>query len=412
MPADARFGFHPDDTTPIPRPSRYYGRRQDLVTLDRAQGRRNLEVQPSADTSIVPASPGLVPTQIDKSVLAIAEPKRTCVSHSPEPSVSKSATSSPYPSAAVIIGSCIKPAMKWPGGRIWKPTPWRLPRGFGSKHTQNLRRQTSNQMKTLQRPRPKIDDHQGGQIGKGLGKAPGHAERHCAPTMTKRTHSNRFSMTSLKQIEANRRNALKSTGPTTPEGKERSRRNALRHGLTAETVIAALENSEDYEAFEAAVISDYDAESAVERELVLRLASVLWRLRRATGIGTAIFESVTVEPGKVEHGHLRPTLVEAGDLSDRNQLHLVATRQSDAAAGNELGFGTKKDIADGFLRLAALPTFALDRLSRYEHLLWRQASQIVFTLESLRRRKRQPRRSTFPFTFRRREPDALSEEFR
>jgi hypothetical protein len=61
-------------------------------------------------------------------------------------------------------------------------------------------------------------------------------------------------MTSPKQIDANRRNALKSTGPTTPEGKERSRRNAVRHGLTAETVIAVLENSEDYEAFEAAVI--------------------------------------------------------------------------------------------------------------------------------------------------------------
>jgi hypothetical protein len=99
-------------------------------------------------------------------------------------------------------------------------------------------------------------------------------------------------MSSLKQIEANRRNALKSTGPTTPEGKERSRRNALRHGLTAETVIATLEDAEDYQAFETAVTSDYDAESAVERELVLRLASVLWRLRRATGIETALFESV------------------------------------------------------------------------------------------------------------------------
>jgi hypothetical protein len=74
--AEVSLGFHPDDTTPIPRPSRYYGRRQDLVTRDRAQGRRELEVQPSAATSIVPASPGLFPAQIDKSVLAIAEPKR------------------------------------------------------------------------------------------------------------------------------------------------------------------------------------------------------------------------------------------------------------------------------------------------------------------------------------------------
>jgi hypothetical protein len=211
-------------------------------------------------------------------------------------------------------------------------------------------------------------------------------------------------MSSFKQIAANRRNALKSTGPITPEGKERSRCNAVRHGLTAETIIAALEDAEDYQTFEAAVISDYDAESAVERELVLRLASVLWRLRRATGIETALFESVTAGPGKVDHGSPRSAFVEAADLSDRNQLHLVATRQSDAVAGNELGSDSKKDIADGFLRLAAQPTFALDRLSRYEHLLWRQARQIVFTLESLRRRQRQPSRSSFPFSFRRREP--------
>ncbi len=74
---DVRLGLHPDDTTPIPRPSRYYGRRQDLVTRERAQGRRELEVRPSAGSSIiVPASPGLVPGQIDKSLLTIAEPKR------------------------------------------------------------------------------------------------------------------------------------------------------------------------------------------------------------------------------------------------------------------------------------------------------------------------------------------------
>jgi hypothetical protein len=97
-------------------------------------------------------------------------------------------------------------------------------------------------------------------------------------------------MTSYRQIEANRRNALKSTGPKTEAGKQASRCNAVRHGLTAETVINALEDAEDYKAFEAAIIADYDAQSAVERELVLRLASLFWRLRRATTMEAGLFE--------------------------------------------------------------------------------------------------------------------------
>src|SRR6201993_4025412 len=97
-------------------------------------------------------------------------------------------------------------------------------------------------------------------------------------------------MTSLRQIEANRRNARLSTGPVTEEGKRRSRQNAVRHGLTAETVIHALEDADDYAAFELAITTDFDAQSVVERELVLRLASLLWRLRRATAIETGLFE--------------------------------------------------------------------------------------------------------------------------
>src|ERR1700692_4704502 len=97
-------------------------------------------------------------------------------------------------------------------------------------------------------------------------------------------------MTSFKQIEANRANARKSTGPITDEGKQRSLCNAVRQGLTAETVIGALEDAEDYKAFEAAIIADYDAQSAVERELVLRLASLLWRVGRGTTMETGLFE--------------------------------------------------------------------------------------------------------------------------
>jgi hypothetical protein len=207
-------------------------------------------------------------------------------------------------------------------------------------------------------------------------------------------------MTSLKQIEANRRNALRSTGPVTPEGKECSRRNAVRHGLTAETVIANLEDAEGYQAFEAVVIADYDAASAVERELVLRLTSVLWRLRRATSIETALFEALSDVPSKDEPEYLGLTLVAEVDLPKGDQSRLAPKRRSDAAPESEPILDQKREIGNVFLRLAALPTFPLDRLSHYKQLLWRQARQLVCTLESLRRRKQLPSHSSFPFSFR------------
>jgi hypothetical protein len=108
--------------------------------------------------------------------------------------------------------------------------------------------------------------------------------------ITKQTQFGESPMTTYRQIEANPRNAQRSTGPRTEAGKHSSRCNAVRHGLTAGTVIGALEDAEDYKAFEAAIIADYDAQSAVERELVLWLASILWRLRRATTMETGLFE--------------------------------------------------------------------------------------------------------------------------
>jgi hypothetical protein len=119
------------------------------------------------------------------------------------------------------------------------------------------------------------------------------AVTHALERAVRASYKARRPVTSFRQMEANRRNALRSTGPKSHNGKQQSRRNALRHGLTAETVIEGWEDTEDYTAFEAAIISDYDAGTAVERELVLRLASLLWQMRRAISIETDLLTNQT-----------------------------------------------------------------------------------------------------------------------
>ena len=63
-------------------------------------------------------------------------------------------------------------------------------------------------------------------------------------------------MASIKQIEANRSNALNGTGPRTAEGKARSSRNALTHGLTAQEIVIPGEDVAAYRSFEQQLIDD------------------------------------------------------------------------------------------------------------------------------------------------------------
>ena len=212
-------------------------------------------------------------------------------------------------------------------------------------------------------------------------------------------------MTSFRQFEANRRNAQRSTGPKTAEGKRRSRLNAIRHGLTAETVVANLEDVEDYKAFEATIIADYCAETAVARELVLRLASLLWRLRRATAIETNLFRNSEIgDDCSVEQGlftnrssddavqnrfpRFQPEIVAlntSGNSEPENSpANGLRTDSSEFCYGEPTGKPTK--IADAFLRLASLDSGAFERLNRYEAALWRQAVQIIWTLKPIRAR--------------------------
>src|ERR1700694_4178732 len=151
-------------------------------------------------------------------------------------------------------------------------------------------------------------------------------------------------MTSLRQNEANRRNAIRSTGPSTEEGKHRTRRNAVRHGLCAETVIEIVEDIDDYRFFEAAVIADYDAQTAVERELVLRLASLLWRLRRATAIETDLL-SIQAEILRDRRDQTRSQDDRSGSVVPTVAIMLTVLLGL-AALGTEVGtwYGTKRNM--------------------------------------------------------------------
>jgi hypothetical protein len=153
--------------------------------------------------------------------------------------------------------------------------------------------------------------------------------------------------------------------------------------------------------FEAAITADYDAQSAVERELVLRLAGLLWRLRRATTMETGLFE--------IQAAHLRNYRQNTQLLSDSREVIHAVSRPGDSASMHgashtavsntetvpDAGLGANPpavEFARCFLRLANLPNFAVDRLSRYEATLWRQAGRILYALETLDRRKPQERR--------------------
>jgi hypothetical protein len=189
-------------------------------------------------------------------------------------------------------------------------------------------------------------------------------------------------MTSFRQIEANRRNARKSTGPVTQEGKQHSRCNAVRHGLTAETVIGALEDAEDYKEFEAAVTAGFDTETAVERELVLRLASLLWRLRRATAIDTGLLETSSERDAA-------PDPESAAAVNERAvdgiaQIGSLENHTSLEAAGDDKGHNEtlNSEIARRFLLLDCK---GFERLGRYETALRRQVYQVIFVLNVRRR---------------------------
>ncbi|MEN6338469.1 MAG: hypothetical protein ABFE01_29790 [Phycisphaerales bacterium] len=99
-------------------------------------------------------------------------------------------------------------------------------------------------------------------------------------------------MASVAQIEANRSNAQKSTGPRTAEGKATASRNAVKHGLLAEQVVIHGEDPAEFDLYRQGMLEELAPEGAVETMLAERAVSLAWRLRRAERLQSAVFATV------------------------------------------------------------------------------------------------------------------------
>jgi len=180
-------------------------------------------------------------------------------------------------------------------------------------------------------------------------------------------------MATKAQIDANRRNAKKSTGPKTPEGKASSRRNGLRHGLTATTCMLAGEDPEALLDLLEELRDKYDPQDTDEEFLLERMAKARFRYGRIMPLEAAIF-NLRLAIDKAPE----PLTAAQGQASQRAWAYM-----RDANGGN-----------------------ALTKLARYETSLLREYDRCRQELEKLQKIRAAKAAPTPPGDGLRGEPDS------
>jgi hypothetical protein len=99
-------------------------------------------------------------------------------------------------------------------------------------------------------------------------------------------------MSTDAQINANRENAQKSTGPVTAEGKAAVSQNAVKHGLFAVQDVVTTESQAEFDAMREQMLADLAPAGAVESVLAQRVISLVWRLKRAETMQTQAVEEM------------------------------------------------------------------------------------------------------------------------
>lgn len=200
-------------------------------------------------------------------------------------------------------------------------------------------------------------------------------------------------MTNGKQIEANRRNAQRSTGPRTDRGKAIVARNALRHGLTAQRILLPDETQDELGRLVDLLRRHYQPVGAAEVLLLERIIAATWRLRRVYRIEAGIlswqYHRELSERAESEaegcRRHSDQYLLDAMySVTDETKRREALDRAASAAA--------KRDAEDTALGVAfvrdAAGANALPKLSRYEASIERGMCRAIQELERLQAARR------------------------
>jgi hypothetical protein len=205
-------------------------------------------------------------------------------------------------------------------------------------------------------------------------------------------------MTTWRPTEPAEDDVSNLSGIDAQSKRRRPRRPGWRDGLADHTVIATLEHVRSYRAFERTLTGSVDPRSVIELALVHRLASLLWRLRRACAIETGLFEMQSeFLPAHRQPPSRGPRQTETSPSRANGHGKGPGSNGRDDPMASDQATGSislrppltpwskSLTIAQCFLRLSQLDPTLLDRVGSYETRLWRQAAQTIWTLEAMRR---------------------------
>jgi hypothetical protein len=130
-----------------------------------------------------------------------------------------------------------------------------------------------------------------------------------------------------KHVEANRQNALRSTGPKTHEGVEASKMNAVCHGLRALQTVVPGEDAAEWEAHRDAIVADLDLVGALETALAEHVAVKLWRLGRV----------VRFEADLIANAQAEDELLRSHEANHDRGLCITGPKRTDIPTRDDVG---------------------------------------------------------------------------